>query len=102
MTHTTTVEERVSDGSFESVFATLDVTGLDAADSESFDPAAELGFDTVLGVSVEGLENGDLYQAAFDHLDGATLHVHNLDGTDPTAGTDVGEVRVKVSGDPSA
>lgn len=102
MTHTTTVEERVSDGSYEAVFATVDITSLDNADNESFDPASEFGFDTVLGLSVEGLEKGGSFQAAFDHLDGTTLHVHNLDGTDPTAGTDVGEVRVKASGDPGA
>lgn len=101
MTHSTTVEDRVSDGSFESVFATLDITGLDNANNESFDPAAELGFNDVLGVSVEGVENPDSYIVQFDHLENA-LYVEGYGGTDPTAGTDVGEVRIKVSGDPGA
>ena len=102
MTHTTTVEERVSDGNYEAVFATLDITSLDNANNEDFDPAAELGFNHVLGVSVEGLENPETYVVQFDHLDGATLYVEEYGGTDPTASTDVGEVRVKVSGDPGA
>ncbi|PSP80172.1 hypothetical protein BRC81_02990 [Halobacteriales archaeon QS_1_68_20] len=101
MTHTTTVEKRVSDGSYEAVFATLDITGLDNANNESFDPAAEFEFDEVLGVSVEGLENPDSYVVQWDHLENA-LYVEGYGGTDPTAGTAVGQVRVKASGDPSA
>ena len=99
MTHTTSDVDHESGGSFKSVFATLDITSLDNADSETFDPESEFSVNDVLGVSVIGLENGDLYQAAFDHLDGTTLHVHNVDGTDPTAATDVGEVRVRVDAD---
>lgn len=101
MTHSTTVEDRVSDGSYKAVFATLDITGLDNANNESFDPAAELGFNDVLGVSVEGVENPESYVVQFDHLENA-LYVEGYGGTDPTAGTDVGEVRIKVSGDPGA
>jgi len=101
MTHTTTVEERLSDGNYESVVATLDITSLDNANNESFNPTAELGLDVVLGVSIEGVENADSYVVQFDHLENA-LYVESYGGTDPTAGTDVGEVRVKVSGDPGA
>lgn len=102
MTHTTTVLDRVSEGSYESVFAVLDITSLDNANNESFDPASELGFDEVLGVSVEGLENPESYVVQFDHVDGTTLYVEGYGGTDPTSGTDVGEVRLKVSGNPGA
>lgn len=101
MTHTTTVQDRLSDGSYKSVIATLNITGLDNANNETFDPAAELGFDEVLGVSVEGVENADSYIVQFDHLEDV-LYVEGYGGTDPTAGTDVGEVRVKVNGDPGA
>jgi hypothetical protein len=101
MTHTTTVEDRLSAGNFKSVVATLDITGLDNANNEVFDAAAELGFDTVFGVSVLGVENADSYVVQWDHLE-TDLYVEGYGGTDPTAGTDVGEVRVRVDGDPGA
>lgn len=102
MTHTTTVEGRESAGSFRSVFATLDITSLDNANNESFDPGSELGIDNVLGVSILGLENPESYVVQFDHLAGNALYVEGYGGTDPTATTDVGEVRVRVDGEPSA
>ena len=101
MTHTTTVESRRNSGSYESVFATLDITGLDNANTEDFDPATELGFNDVLGVAVVGLEEPENYTVDFDHLAGNALSVLNADGTDPTSSTDVGEVRVRVDGNPS-
>lgn len=101
MTHTTTLEKRTSGGSFESYFATLDITSLDAAGAETFDPAAEFGANQVLGVGILGLENAGSYEVDFDHLDGTTLSVVNADGTDPTSGTDVGEVRIRFDADPS-
>jgi len=101
MTHSTTVEDRLSGGNYETVVATLDITSLDNANNEAFDPAAELGFDTVLGVAVAGVENADSYVVQYDHLE-TDLYVEGYGGTDPTAGTDVGEVRVRVDGDPGA
>lgn len=98
MTHTITAEDKESGGSFASVFATVDITSLDANAAEEFDPAAELGVRSVIGVSVLGLENAGTYQAEFDHVSGNTLAVQNVDGTDPTSGTDVGEVQVRVDG----
>ena len=97
MTHTITTEERESGGSYESVFATVDITSLDNTNTEAFDPADELSLRTVEGVAVLGLENPGSYQVAYDS-GGATLSVLNTDGTDPTAGTDVGEVVVRVDG----
>lgn len=102
MTHTTTVEDRLSGGSFETWFVTLDITSLDNANNESFDPAAELNLSDLLGVSVAGLEEPESYVVQFDHLDGTTLYVEGYGGTDPTAGTDVGEVRLRVDADPGA
>ncbi|WP_435175642.1 hypothetical protein [Halorussus sp. AFM4] len=102
MTHSTTVERRGIAGDHEYVVATLDITSLDAANNETFDPASEFGFDDVFGVSILGVENAGSYIAQFDHLAGNALYVEGYGGTDPTAGTDVGEVRVKVSGDGSA
>lgn len=98
MTHTITTEERESGGSYASVFATVDITSLDNAASEDFDPDAELDLRTVEGVSVLGLENAGSYQVAYDHVAGNSLAVLSADGTDPTSGTDVGEVRIRVDG----
>jgi hypothetical protein len=97
MTYTLSEVDPESGGSYESVFATVNITALDGANTEPFDAAAALGVDP-LGIDVIGLENGDLYDVAYDHL-AEQFVVQNNDGTDPTAGTDVGEVRVRVDGD---
>jgi len=97
MTFDTTTVDYESGGSFVSVFATVDITSLDGANTEPFDPDAVFNVDP-LGVSVQGVENGDAYDVEWDHL-AETFVVQNNDGTDPTAGTDVGEVRVRVDGD---
>lgn len=97
MTFDTTNVDYESGGSFVSVFATVDITSLDGANTEPFDPDAVFNVDP-LGVSVQGVENGDAYDVTYDHLAGE-FTVLNADGTDPTAGTDVGEVRVRVDGD---
>jgi len=98
MTHTTTNVQRESGGSVVSVYATLVIDSLDNANSEDFDPTSEFALSGVEGVTVIGLEEPENYTVDFDHLDGTTLSVLNNDGTDPTAGTDVGEVRVRVDG----
>src|SRR6056297_2421542 len=97
MTHTTTDVDRESGGSVVSVYATIDITSLDGANTEPFDTEAELKVGP-LGVSVQGVENAASYTVAYDHVAG-DLVVKGQDGTDPTAGTDVGEVRVRVDGD---
>lgn len=96
MTYTISDVDPESGGSYESVFATLDITSLDGANTEPFDPDAALNVDP-LGIDVIGVENGDLYDVEWDHL-AETFVVQNNDGTDPTAGTDVGEVRIRVDG----
>ena len=102
MTHSTTVVRRGNGGDHRYVVATLDITSLDNANNESFDPGAEFGFDEVFGVSILGVENPGSYVVQFDHLAGNALYVEGYGGTDPAAATDVGEVRVKVTGDGSA
>lgn len=99
MTHDTTNVDHESGGSVVSVFATLDITSLDNANTEDFDPASEFSLQDVLGVAVLGLESPESFTVDFDHLDGTALSVLNADGTDPTAGTDVGEVRIRVDAD---
>lgn len=96
MTHTLSEVDHESGGSYISVFATLDITSLDNAASENFDPETELGMRNVEGVSVIGVENPNTYvvQPAEDY----DLAVEQFGGTDPTAGTDVGTVTVRVDG----
>lgn len=97
MTYTTSDVDYESGGSVVSVFATVDITSLDGANTEPFDPDAVFNVDP-LGVSVLGVENGDAYDVEWDHLTSEFVVLNN-DGTDPTAGTDVGEVRIRVDGD---
>lgn len=98
MTHTTTVKERLSTGDSVTVVAELDITSLDNAASEDFDPATEFNLADVLSVEVGNLENPNSFivQAAADN----DLSVEDYGGTDPTAGTDVGTVVVSVRANP--
>lgn len=97
MTYDTSDVDYESGGSVVSVYATVNITSLDGANTEPFDPDAVFNVDP-LGVSIIGLENGDSYDVEYDHL-GTQFVVQNNDGTDPTATTDVGEVRIRVDGD---
>lgn len=94
MTHTTTVIDRLSTGDSVTVVADIDITSLDNAASEDFDPVSEFALQGVLNLEVGQLENPNTYvvQAAADN----DLAVEQYGGTDPTAGTDVGTVRVSV------
>jgi len=97
MTHTTTDVDYESGGSVVSVYATIDITALDNANSEAFDADSEFNVDT-LGVTVIGVANAASYLVQYDHT-ASQLVVEGYGGTDPTAGTAVGEVRVRVDGD---
>jgi hypothetical protein len=102
VTHTTIVEDRQVTGGFETVVATVDITSLDNANNEAFSPSlgGELNLSAVRGAAVVGVENADSYVVQYDHLEG-DLYVEGYGGTDPTGGTDVGEVRLRVDGDPA-
>lgn len=102
MTHTTTVADRQNTGSFQTVIAKLDITSLDNANSETFNSTLgeELNLSDVQGAAVIGVENAASYIVQYDHLSG-NLVVEGYGGTDPTAGTDVGEVHLRVDGDPA-
>jgi hypothetical protein len=94
MTHTTTVLDRSAVGDREEVVADLDITSLDNADSESVDPEAEFNLSPTRGMAVLQAENAGSY--VFSVEQNNNIHVEEYGGTDPTAGTDVGVVRVKV------
>ena len=99
MTYSITDKEVENGGSVTRIFATVDITSLDSAGFEPFDPAAQFNLDDPnhYGVSVRGLENPQ-YRVAYDHIN-AQLDVINVsDGADVTSTTDVGEVVVEVVG----
>lgn len=97
MTFSKTQVDHESGGSFDSVFATIDITSLDSANYEPFDPTSDFNLRDVLGVSVIGLEEPENYIVQYDHLQ-QRLYVEGYGGTDPTATTDVGEVVVRIDG----
>ena len=100
MTHSTIDTQRENSGSFVSVYHTIDITSLDSSGSETFDPAVEGNLRDVLGISVNGQEASDQF-VRWDHIN-EQLHVTNAaDGTAVASGTDVGEVVLKIDGNPA-
>jgi len=100
MTHTTTVAEEFSDGSYRTVLASVTISSLDRANEEDFDPAAELGEanGTVTIVGSAGAADRDV---RFNHTTN-TLHFVNDDGTDVAQGSSPGPLLVRLSGPGSA
>lgn len=99
MTHTTVNTEQESGGSVDVVFHTIDITSLDAAGSETYNPESETNLSGAdrYGISVRGTES-DAYLVRWDHVN-SNLHVQNVaDETDVASGTDVGEVILEVKG----
>ena len=100
MTHSTTDVERQNSGSFVSVYHTIDITSLDSSGTETYDAASEAGLEDVLGVSVNGQESDDLF-VRWDHVAGALTVTNASDGTAVASDTDVGELILKVDGNPA-
>lgn len=98
MTHDTISTERESSGSISTVFHTIDITSLDSAGVEQYDPETELNMSIGdRGVGIRGVEDETL-AVAWDHVDGE-LKVKSLsDGTDASDNADVGEVILRVDG----
>lgn len=89
----------INAGALQVEYVTADVTALTNANSEPLSTwANEAGIDDVKAAAVVGLEDADIYTAAYDHLEDAIVFATIADGTDPTAGTDVGEVKVRLEG----
>lgn len=97
MTNSTTVDDEIVQGNYQVVFATVDITSLANANNEPWDPTANTSLDDYTSVAVGGIENPQTHVVQWDS-DGEAFHVENYGGTDPTAGTDVGEVTVRVEG----
>lgn len=99
MTHTTVNEEDENRGSTDAVFHTIDITSLDAAGVENYDPETETNLSGAdrYGVTVRGQEDPTV-RVAWDHVN-AQLDVINVsDGLDVADNTDVGEVILEVVG----
>jgi len=81
------------------VYLTVDITSLDSAGFEPFDPEAVTGLGGAdrYGVAVRALENPQ-YRVAWDSAN-ARLDVINVsDGADVGSGVNVGEVLLEVTG----
>ncbi len=104
MTYDNIDQQRESGGSLWSVYHTIDITSLDQAGVETYDPGGRFGVDPY-GVEVIGQEDESL-DIVWDHIDGE-LKVKEIsdtgDGTggrvDVAQGTAVGEVVLRVDGE---
>jgi hypothetical protein len=99
MTHSTTNTERESAGSVDRVYHDIDITSLDSAGVETYDPGTELGLEDAseYGVTVAGQEDASLL-IVWDHV-AEQLEVRNAsDATDVANNTDVGRVLLRVDG----
>lgn len=98
MTHSTINTERENAGSVDVVYHTIDITSLDGAGAEQYDPDAELGLadPAKYGIGVRGQEDPTL-DIVWDHVAGE-LSVTDDAGADVTAGTAVGQVVLEVTG----
>lgn len=106
MTHTTSVVHDGVEGDHRVVVADVDITSLDAAGSESFDPDAEFNLAPCHGASVLQQENPGYRVAATQANDLAAKYANYdaaADGQliDVPSGTDVGVVRLRFEGDPA-
>lgn len=108
MTHDVTIERRRTDHGGARHLVRLDITELDSAGTESFDPTTEIDDTTkkailrVNGAVVDAIhvieQEDESLVFTYDTLD-EEFSVKNLDdGTDVGNNTDVGEVLVEVIG----
>lgn len=99
MTHATVTTEDENAGSTDAVYHAINITSLDSAGAESYDPQAETGVSGAdrYGVSVRGQESS-AYLITWDHVAGELSVVDAADGTDVAQGTDVGEVILELIG----
>jgi len=99
MTHSTVATERENQGSTDVVYHVIDITSLDSAGTEQYDPGDELGLESPgrFGIDVRAQENSG-YLIRYDHINDALTVVNVSDGTDVADATDVGEVMLEVVG----
>jgi hypothetical protein len=99
MTHSTISTEEENAGSLDVVYHTIDITSLDSAGTEQYDPESETNLSgaDVRGVSVRGTET-NTHLVRWDHTT-EEFHVQDVaDGTDTANNTNVGEVVLEIVG----
>jgi hypothetical protein len=99
MTHSTVAVERENAGSLDAAYHVVDITALDSAGTEQYDPGSELGLESPgrFGVDVRAMEN-DSYRVVYDHINDELSVTNAADNTDVANDTDVGEVMLYVTG----
>jgi len=85
-------------GALQSEYATVDASALTNANNEPWDPEANTGLSDVDAVEIVGYTEGTTYTVAWNHSAQQFEFATIADGADPGAGTDAGEVRVRVEG----
>lgn len=78
--------------------ATVAISALTNANNEPWDPEANTGLTNVDAVEIVGHTQGTTYTVTWNHSSKQFEFATIADGTDPGAGTDVGEVKVRVEG----
>jgi hypothetical protein len=99
MTHSTTNTEHENAGSLDVVYHTIDITSLDSAGTEQYNPESEVGISgaALRGIDVRGAET-NTHLVRWDHT-AEEFYVQDVaDGTDTANNTDVGEVVLEVVG----
>lgn len=99
MTHSTVNTEFENQGSRTVAYHEINVTGLDVAGEEGYDPSAELGIDGEdrFGIGVRGQTNTSL-EFGYNTTSGNVTAHHISDGTAVAADADVGHVTLEVVG----
>lgn len=98
MTHSDVNTQRENHGSEMAILHTIDVTSLDGANYENYNPTSEVDVHRFSSVEVVGLENPSTYIVQWD-TSNDRLAVEQYGGTDPTSSTNVGEVQLRVYGE---
>lgn len=97
MTETTTVVEAGNEGDHRYVIAEVDITSLDTAGTEPFDPSAKFNLEGAYGSVVD---QEDYTHHIFYDSDGTQIIAKDVaDGTDLANNLDVGTVTIRFVGD---
>ena len=85
-------------GALAAAYATVAISALTNANNEPWNPDANTGLTDAKAVDIVGYDSADTYTVEWDHTQDAFVFATTADGSNPGAGTDVGEVKVRVEG----